>query len=326
MTTSIPQHLTPASVMTKSTIKTDLKYRIWLVPCISLCHIPLGPWRPHSSILSSLFHNCSVIPFHGVPWNTLSIINKFPYILNLLLLLTLFLQSIKWAHVSAILKRINHHLSFTQQATTLNFAFHFEFPTLSPPSIPVTLCSTSAYLFLPLSYVQTYELSIHLDLTYLIKPPFVKFSPSLAFVTSLQFGLLLATFFIYFMVTLQIMEFTILSSLFECYVSFTGKSHSYIWFPALYLHPRLLSWAPDSRHLPTGYFHFDMLQALKLNMSEMNSTSFLFYKPVPNPTTSQLYCSAQKPGVSLPLLCSLSSLPPIHPPYHCKNDLSKLQI
>lgn len=40
--------------------------------------------------------------------------------------LTLSLQSIKYAHVSTILKRKNHHhLSLTQQATTLNFAFHF---------------------------------------------------------------------------------------------------------------------------------------------------------------------------------------------------------
>lgn len=71
-------------------------------------------------------------------------------------------------------------------------------------------------------------------------------------------------------------------------------------------------------------------KALNLNMTKMNSTSFLVLQPCSQShmshltlwCDSQLCCSAQKPGVSLPLY-PMSSLPPIHLPQHIPQGLQE---
>lgn len=133
MAISKPQRLASASDLSKSTIKTDLKYRIWWVPCTSVCHtytLTVPKWSGldcHKRLPTPPLPSLSMVnPRTSIDYqkNDLTFFTSpFP--------LTLFHLSIKYAHVSTILKRNHHHLSFTQQslqATLLNFAFHFEFP------------------------------------------------------------------------------------------------------------------------------------------------------------------------------------------------------
>lgn len=106
------------------------------------------------------------------------------------------------------------------------------------------------------------------------------------------------------------------------------ESHSCSEYSSLelYLHPRLLSYTSDSKHLLTGYFHFDIPQGPEAQ-HDRNSTPFLVLQ-----TCSESHCSNSGHGTtinvvaqprnleSLTLLCPTSSLTPVHSPHHCKND------
>ena len=104
-------------------------------------------------------------------------------------------------------------------------------------------------------------------------------------------------------------------------------------FPDPYLHPTLPSWASDSRHVPAGYFCVDVPSGPELNMSETVQLLLLSHRPAPSTPclipgydTTIGFVAQPRSLQSLPLLHPKSSLPPIHAPHLCKNELSKLQI
>ena len=82
--------------------------------------------------------------------------------------------------------------------------------------------------------------------------------------------------------------------------------------------------ASQTSLLPTRHFDVDIPQGPKAQhvRSEFNfsyPTTLLPTPHVPSRSMTQpsLCCSAQKSGVPLPF-CPMSSLPPTHPPHHCK--------
>lgn len=73
------------------------------------------------------------------------------------------------------------------------------------------------------------------------------------------------------------------------------ESHSCSEYSSLdlYLHPRLLSYTSDSRHLLTGYFHFDIPQGPE-TQHDRNSTPFLVLQ-----TCSESHCSNSGHGTTI---------------------------
>lgn len=174
-------------------------------------------------------------------------------------------------------KRNNHHLPFSPlppsfQAALVSFAFHFEFPAFS-------LHLTSQLLFIPYQSGFFREIAyalmncqvqspFHLDLLWLLTWLSPRLGSSLLnwLLTSISCSFLVATIFhllhgYLLLQPLHILEFTRIPSLVFplCMLHvLTGEIHSHLWFLDWLLHPRLLFWTSDSRHLPTGYFYFDI--------------------------------------------------------------------
>jgi len=121
--------------------------------------------------------------------------------------------------------------------------------------------------------------------------------------------------------SLQIVEFTILTLPSACYMSslenllHVDGSQTCLCIP---------DFSPEtSAH---SSLPFQYATGPEAQHSEMSSTSFPVLQTCsqshkPLLTTIQLYCSPQKPGFSLPSLCSMSTL---HSPYPCKSHLLKL--